>query len=33
MRRSNTPFLKLPNFTQAQSIVNEEKGESLEMRR
>ena len=33
MRRSNTPFLKLPNFTQAQSIVNEEEGESLEMRR
>ena len=29
MRRSNTPFLKLPNFTQAQSIVNEEKGESF----
>ena len=32
MRRSKTPFLKLPKFTQAQSIVNEE-GESLEMRR
>ena len=23
MRRSNTPFLKLPNFDQAQSFVNE----------
>ena len=33
MRRSNTPFLKLPKLTQAQSIVNEEEGESLEMRR
>ena len=33
MRRSNTSFLKLPNFNQAQSIVNEEEGESLEMRR
>ena len=33
MRRSNTPSLKFPNFTQAQSIVDEEEGESLEMPR